>query len=64
MTSQGINLPEENDVFIKFTMPHAESLKQALDEISENSEIKFEGLAHNLQPLINPITNSKILPEI
>ena len=61
--SNGIIFPPANDVDITLRLPKYEKIKQIVEYCEWEMDISSTGLPENVIEIINPLKNSKIIPE-
>ena len=63
MITNGIIFPPANDVDVTLKLPKYDKIKQIIDECEYGMDISSTGLPENVIEIINPLKNSKIIPE-
>ena len=61
--TNGIIFPETCKVFVDIKLPKYENIRRIIKECEEKIEITSAGLPKNVIDIINPLKDSKILPE-
>lgn len=61
--TNGIIFPSTNDVFINLRLPKYDNIRKIISECEAEMDITSKGLPENVIDIINPLKESKIIPE-